>query len=117
MLHASDILQLLGAIAIVAVMVVVVRARHRAKAQHDRDYASENVCEHLRPALEHLLAHGHAVRRVGQLGREMPLEVHIVPAFDPRTVYEGLKLAPPVHVSDRNVLICKDDWCELHPVK
>lgn len=117
MLHATDILQLLGAVAIVVVMIVVVRGRQRGKAAHDHQYALENVCEHLRPALEHLLAHGHAVRRVGQVGREMPLEVHIVPAFDPRAVYDELKLAPPVHVSDRDVLICKDDWCELHPVK
>jgi hypothetical protein len=117
MLHVSDILQILGAIAVVVVMIVVVRGRHRGKAVHDLGYARENVCEHLRPALEHLLAQGHAVRRVGQTGRDMPLEVHLVPPFDPQALYADLKLEPPVYVSDRNVLICKDDWCELHPVK
>jgi hypothetical protein len=113
----TDILQLLGAVAVVVVMIVVVRARHRQKAVHDHGYALENTCDHLRPALELLLARGHAIRRVGQMGREMPLEVHLEPAFDPQALFAELKLEPPVHVSERNVLICKDDWCELHPIR
>ena len=113
----TDILQLLGAVAVVVVMIVVLRARQRGKASHDHEYALEHVCEHLRPALDLLLARGHAVRRVGQMAREMPLEVHLAPAFDPQAVYAELGLDPPVHVSERNVLICKDDWCELHPEK
>jgi hypothetical protein len=31
-------------------------------------------------------------------------------------VYDELKLAEPVFVSERNVLYCKQDWCEIHPV-
>jgi len=34
----------------------------------------------------------------------MPLEIHIRPAFDPQAVYTELQLAPPVYVSERNVL-------------
>jgi hypothetical protein len=99
------------------VMVVVVRARHRGKAVHDSAYASDNVCEHLKPALDLLRSRGHQVAQVGQHGPDMPLEVHIRPAFDPNGIYTELQLAPPVYVSERNVLFCKDDWCELHPVK
>ena len=29
---------------------------------------------------------------------------------------EELKLADPVFLSERNVLFCKEDWCEIHPV-
>ena len=113
----ADILQILGAIAVVVVMIVVIRGRQRGKAAHDHEYALENVCDHLRPALDQLLARGHAVRRVGQMGRDMPLEVHVEPPFDPQALYAELGLEPPVHVSERNVLICKDDWCELHPMR
>jgi hypothetical protein len=98
-------------------MVVVVRARHRGKAVHDQAFADENVCEHLRPALERLRADGHLVFRVGQRAREMPLEIHVQPPFDPAALYADLKLEPPVYVSERNVLFCKDDWCEIHPIK
>jgi hypothetical protein len=115
--NLHDILQILGAVALVAVMLVVVRARHRQKATHDHNFALANVCEHLRPALELLLARGHRVRRVGQLDRDLPLEVHVEPAFDPQAVYTELELEPPVHVSERNVLICKEDFCELHPLR
>ena len=110
-----DILQIVAAVAVVVVMIVVIRARHRQKAAHDQEFAAENVCEHLRPALEHLLARGHLVRRVGQHGPDMPLEVHVQPAFDPQALYAELNLGPPVHVSERGVLLCKDDFCELHP--
>jgi hypothetical protein len=115
MINLSDILQIVGVIAMVTVMIVVVRGRHRQKAAHDHRYALDNTCDHLRPALEHLLASGHAIRRVGQMGRDMPLEVHLEPGFDPQALYDRFGLEPPVHVSERNVLICKDDWCELHP--
>jgi hypothetical protein len=70
------------------VMVVVLRARRRGKAAHDTEYARENVCEHLRPALEHLQAAGHRVYKVGQLTPDMPLEVHLQPPFDPKALYE-----------------------------
>jgi hypothetical protein len=115
--HLTDILQVLGVLLAVIVMVVVVRARHRGKASHDTAYANENVCEHLKPALQMLEAAGHRVYRVGQHGPDMPLEIHLQPAFDPHAIYKELQLIPPVYVSERNVLFCKEDWCELHPVK
>jgi len=115
--HLLDILEVLGVLLAVVVMVVVVRARHRGKFAHDTGYANENVCEHLKPALELLLSRGHEVAQVGQHGPDMPLEIHIRPTFDPQAVYTELQLAPPVYVSERNVLFCKDDWCELHPLK
>jgi hypothetical protein len=46
----------------------------------------------------------------------MPLEIHVAPGFDPKSVAEQLGLTDPVFVSaERNVLFCKEDWCELHP--
>ncbi len=113
--HLTDILELLGAIVVAATLILVVRARHRGKASHDTTYANQNVCDHLRRALEHLEATGHRVTQVGQIGREMPLEIHLEPPFDPNAIYKELQLEPPVYVSERNVLYCKEDWCELHP--
>jgi hypothetical protein len=113
--HLTDILELLGAIVVAAMLILVVRARHRGKASHDTTYANQNVCEHLRRALEYLEANGHRVTQVGQIGREMPLEIHLQPPFDPNAIYKELQLEPPVYVSERNVLYCKEDWCELHP--
>ena len=113
----TDILQIIAVLLAAVVMVVVVRARRTGKAKHDTAYANENVCEHLKRALEFLEAAGHQVYRVGQHGPDMPLEIHLQPAFDPHAVYKELQLEPPVYVSERNVLFCKEDWCELHPVK
>jgi hypothetical protein len=115
MLLLTDILELLGVIAVVAMLILVVRARHRGKAAHDAQYADENVCNHLKRVLEHLEANGHRVTTVGQVGREMPLEIHLDPPFDPNAIYRELQLEPPIYVSERNVLYCKEDWCELHP--
>ena len=115
MLSLTDILELVGAIAVAATLILVVRARHRGKASHDTNYASENVCEHLRRALEYLQANGHRVTQVGQVAREMPLEIHVEPPFDPNALYKQLQLEPPVYLSERNVLYCKEDWCEIHP--
>jgi hypothetical protein len=115
--HLTDVLQILAVLAAAVVMVVVLRARHRGKAVHDEKYAHENLCEHLKPALLLLESNGHRVTQVGQLAEEMPLEIHLHPPFDPHAIYKQLELAPPVYVSDRNVLFCKDDWCELHPAR
>ena len=115
--HVTDILQILAVIVVVIIMAVVLRARHRGKAVHDTEYANDNVCEHLKRTLTHLEAAGHQVRRVGQQAREMPLEIYLQPGFDPHAVYKELQLEPPVYVSERNVLFCKEDWCELHPMK
>ena len=112
-----DILQVLAVVAGTVVLNAVVRARQRGKAVHDVDYAQEHICEHLRPVLELLRTRGHRVEQVGQYGDDFPLEIHLRPAFDPQAVYDELKLQPPVHVSDRGVLYCKEDWCEIHPWK
>ena len=114
---AFDILQILAIVVGTTIFILVLRARHRGKAAHDVDYAEQNVCEHLRPALELLRSRGHRVDQVGQVGDDYPLEIHLRPAFDPQAVYDELKLAPPVHVSERNVLFCKEDWCEIHPLR
>ena len=113
----ADILQILAILIGTAVFIAVIRARHRGKAVHDVAFADQNVCEHLRRALELLQSRGHQIEQVGQLGPDMPLEIHLRPAFDPAAIYKELQLEPPVYVSERNVLFCKDDWCELHPTK
>jgi len=117
MLRFEDILQILGIIALVVVMTVVIRLRRRGKTTHDVSYAAEHVCQHLKPALDALLARGLIVTQVGQRAREFPLEIHFSDTFDPAALYAKLKLEPPAQVSERNVLFCKDDWCELHPRK
>jgi hypothetical protein len=106
-----------GALVAAVLLIVVVRARHRGKAAHDLSYSQENVCPHLKPALDLLLSRGHRIDQVGQLGPDMPLEIHVAPPFNPQAIYDEFKLADPVFVSDRNVLYCKEDWCELRPVE
>ena len=96
-------------------MVFVVQARRRSHARFLQTYADEEVCEHLRPALDLLKSRGAFVVRAGQKARDLPLEVHLSIPFDPNAIYDELKLAPPAHVSERGVLYCKEDWCELHP--
>jgi len=54
MLHLTDILQVVAVLLAVVVMMVVLRARRSGKAKHDTAYANENVCEHLKRALEFL---------------------------------------------------------------
>ena len=117
MLGLYDILMAVGALVTAVLLVVVVRARHRGKAEHDLQYSNQNVCPHLKPALDLLLSRGHRVVRVGQLGPDMPLEIHLAPPFDPGSIFEELKLTEPVFLSERNVLYCKQDWCEVHPLK
>ena len=112
---ANDILMLIGVLVAAVLLVIVVRARHRSHARHTHELALQQVCTHLQPALDLLLARGHIVLRVGQKAREMPLEIHLQPPFDPQAIYSELELTEPVLVSERNVLYCKEDWCELHP--
>jgi hypothetical protein len=111
----EDILTLAGAVFAAVLLVVVVRWRRKDYGQNTNDLAQAEVCEHLRPALEHLLAKGCVITRIGQHARDYPLEIHLQPPFDPKAVYEELKLEEPVFLSERNVLYCKEDWCELHP--
>lgn len=101
-------------IAVIA-MTIVVRLRRRSYRRFTEEAGDQRVCEHLRPALQLLRERGHSVVRAGQKHPEMPLEIHLTPAFSPQAIYDELKLSEPVYVSDRNVLYCKEDWCELHP--
>jgi len=113
---AGDIWKAIGIVAAAVVMVFVVAWRRRAQAKFYAEFADREVCEHLRGALELLKSRGHVVVRAGQRGPEMPLEIHIAPGFDPAAIAEELKLEEPVAVSERGVVICREDWCELHPV-
>jgi hypothetical protein len=115
MLSLADILWLLGTAAAAVALVFVVRWRRRTHGAYVHQLAQERVCSHLRPALELLIQRGHRVRRVGQRDRDLPLEIHLQPPFDPAAIFQELKLAEPVFVSERNVLYCKEHWCEIHP--
>jgi hypothetical protein len=96
-------------------LIFVMRWRTRDAAVNKDEYAHANVCEHLKPALDLVLARGSRITRVGQKHPESPLEIHVDPPFDPKAVYEELKLGEPVFLSERNVLYCKEDYCELDP--
>ena len=110
-----ELLRILGIIVVVIVMTFVLRWRRRSRRQHLDETADQEVCDHLRPALGLLLSRGHRIIDVGQKYEECPLEIHLTPRFDPDAIYAELKLAEPVFVSERKVLYCKEDWCELHP--
>lgn len=116
MWDSQNIIYALAVIAAIA-MPFVIRLRRRSQQRFMAEFSDREVCEHLRPALDHLKARGHAVRRAGQRSPDFPLEIHLVPPFDPLRVAEELKLEEPVFVSERNVLFCRQDLCELHPVK
>jgi hypothetical protein len=107
---------LLLAVGVALALVFIMRWRKRTFAEHMHAVADQEVCQHLAPALKRLLERGHVVRRVGQRHPDMPLEIHMAPAFDPRQLVEELNLADPVAVSERGVLICREDYCELHPL-
>jgi hypothetical protein len=112
----GDAFQLLAAAAIGIILVWAVRARRRSHASFLRDTAAREVCPHLKPAYDLLASRGHEPVNVGQRHPELPLEIHIAPSFSPQALYDELKLAAPVFVSERNVLYCKEDLCEIHPV-
>ena len=114
--YLSGTFQLLGAVAIAVVLVWAVRARRKSHHAFLRDAAAERVCPHLRPAYELLVSRGHRPVNVGQRHPDLPLEIHVAPAFAPQAVYDELKLTAPVFVSERDVLYCKEDLCEIHPV-
>jgi hypothetical protein len=106
---------LVGAAVTAILLVWVVRWRRRTYGAEMHTVALREVCPHLKPALERLLAGGHVAWRVGQRGPDMPMEIHVRPRFDPQGLYDQMKLAPPVYVSPRNVLYCRECWCELRP--
>ena len=116
-MNRADAFYLVFVALAVALMIWGVRARRKSYAKFLSETSVAEVCEHLRPAFELLRERGHRVDRIGQKAPDLPLEIHLTPPFDPQGVYDGLKLAPPVYVSERNVLYCKDDWCEIHPIK
>src|SRR5688572_28985555 len=111
----KDLLQIAGVIVAVTLMIFVLRWRRRTHREHLDQTANEEVCEHLRPALALLLSRGHRIVAVGQNSAQHPLEIHLAPKWDPTAIQTELKLAEPVFLSERNVLYCKEDWCELHP--
>jgi hypothetical protein len=115
LLARNDIILIVLVVAAAISTPIVLRLRRRSHARFLQEFSDAEICEHLRPALELLRSRGHRVVRAGQVRANMPLEIHISPAFDPWRIADELKLGAPVHVSDRNVLYCREDWCELHP--
>jgi hypothetical protein len=113
----SGALQLFGAIAVGVVLVWAVRARRRSHAAYLLETSADLVCLHLKPAYDLLLSRGHEPVNVGQRHPDLPMEIHLAPLFDPRAVFDELKLAEPVFVSERNVLGCKEDLCEICPAE
>ena len=111
----ANVLWLLFYAIVAVVLVWAVRARRRSHSAYLRDVAAQEVCPHLKPAYDLLASRGHVPVNVGQRHPELPLEIHLSPPFDPRALYDELKLAEPVFVSERNVLYCKEDLCEIHP--
>lgn len=110
-----EILKYAGILAAMVLMIFVLRARRRSQSRFLADYADAEVCEHLRPALDALRARGHAVTRAGQRAEDYPVELHISPPFDPAALFDELKLEEPARLSERNVIICVEHMCELHP--
>jgi hypothetical protein len=112
----NEIWKAIGIALAAVALVLVVAWRRRTQARFFQEFAEREVCPHLRSALELLRSRGHVVVRAGQRRPEFPLEIYIAPGFDPSAICAELKLEEPVAVSERNVLICREDWCELHPV-
>lgn len=115
-MSTDDLVLLFGTIVAAIALVFVVRARHRSHADEQRAKADDVVCEHLRPAWALLESRGHRPIRVGQRHPDLPMEIHISPGFDPDALLAELELPEPVFVSERGVLYCREDWCEMHPV-
>ena len=112
---ADVILKMVGVFAMAIALVVVIQWRRKSQRRFLEEFSDVNVCEHLQGALEVLKGRGHVVVRAGQKHPDLPLEIHISPRFDPAAIAAELKLEEPVFVSERGVLYCKEDWCELHP--
>jgi hypothetical protein len=112
---AWELLKIAGVLLMVIAMIAVLTWRRRSFVAHLDETAEQEICPHLKAALDLLKSRGHRIINVGQKNAEYPLEIHLSPPFDPPALLKELDLQPPVHVSQRNVLYCKDDWCELHP--
>jgi hypothetical protein len=114
-MNNSDILWIVLVLLSAIVTPMVLWRRRRSHQRFLKEYSEAEICGHLRPALELLQSRGHRVTRAGQRHPELPLEVYLSPAFSPQEIAAELELKDPVFVSERNVLYCKEDWCELHP--
>lgn len=112
----NDILQIILVIVATVALVFVLRWRKRSHAQFMDEFAGREVCEHLRPALDLLKSRGHRIVRAGQRNPHMPLEIHITPTFDCQALADELDLEEPVIVSERNALVCQEDFCEVRPL-
>lgn len=111
----NDIILLILVVAAAVTTPIVLRLRRKSHAAFLLDFSKQEVCHHLRPALEWLLSRGHRVVRAGQYRRDMPLEIYLAPPFDPQQVFQELQLSDPAFVSERNVLGCREHFCELRP--
>jgi hypothetical protein len=112
----KDILQILLVIAAAIGLVLMLRWRRRGHARFMDEFAGQEVCEHLKPALDLLRSRGHHVVRAGQRSQYMPLEIYLAPVFDPQALADELGLDEPVIVSERRALVCQEDYCELRPL-
>jgi len=114
-MNSETVYSVLAAAAVVLLPIVVI-LRRRSHWKFLNQFADKEVCEHLHEALDLLKSRGHRIVRAGQKDPELPLEIHMSPPFDPQAMATELKLVDPVFVSERNVLYCREHWCELHPV-
>src|SRR3954467_14343610 len=103
-----ELLKIAGVIVAVILMMIVIAWRRRGFSAHLDETADQEICAHLKPALDLLKSRGHRVINVGQKQQEYPLEIHLAPRFDPAAIAKELDLQPPVHVSERTVLFSKD---------
>lgn len=108
--------QIALAVAAAISLPIVVAMRRRSYRRFINRFADDEICPHLRGALELLRQRGHRVVRAGQKSPQFPLEIHVAPLFDPAALAAELHLRDPVFVSDRNVLCCAEHECELTPV-
>src|SRR5256885_12335596 len=104
---AWELLKIAGVIVAVVLMIFVIGWRRRGFRAHLDETAEQEICDHLKPALDLLKSRGHRIVNVGQKQEEYPLEIHVAPRFDPAAIAKELELQPPVYVSERDVPYCK----------
>ena len=72
---AWELLKIAGVLVMVIVMIFVLRWRRRSFHGHLDEMAEQEVCEHLKPALQLLKSRGHRILDVGQKSAEYVLEL------------------------------------------